>query len=277
MDLSERSHDGEATRHPWETARCGFFGRVLREAGALDASRSFLDVGAGDGFFAGELLARAPAGSSIVCYDIGYEPAVVADLERRHPSLRFVRSCPSEPFDVVTLLDVVEHVEDDLAFLGGIVDDALAPGGLALVSVPAWPTLFSDHDVALRHFRRYTPDGLRELIGRVGLDIEGQGGLFLSLTPVRAAEVAVQKGRGLLASLRGQERAPPPEPELSWRGGPWLTRAVDSALAVDNAATALAAKLGVPAPGLSTWALCRKPSQPGQRRQPSQPRRAGVQ
>ncbi len=55
------------------------------------------------------------------------------------------------------MLDVIEHVEDDVGFVRDVVDGSLAPGGWVLVSVPAYQSLFSSHDRALKHFRRYAP------------------------------------------------------------------------------------------------------------------------
>lgn len=57
-------------------------------------------------------------------------------------------------FDLVVLLDVLEHVEDDAAALRAL-RSRLRPGGWLLVTVPAFPALWSDHDERHQHFRRY--------------------------------------------------------------------------------------------------------------------------
>lgn len=68
----------------------------------------------------------------------------------------FPEQAPSgEEFDVITLLDVLEHIEHDTRALA-VARRLLAPKGLLLVTVPALPWLWSDHDVVLHHFRRYT-------------------------------------------------------------------------------------------------------------------------
>jgi 16S rRNA G1207 methylase RsmC len=71
MDLREMP-DAPFRRHPWEVARARFFAQVLSDAGWLDAPRAVLDVGAGDGFLARQLLERLPAGSRVVCFDSEY-------------------------------------------------------------------------------------------------------------------------------------------------------------------------------------------------------------
>ena len=56
------------------------------------------------------------------------------------------------------MLDVLEHIEDDAGALAA-ARDALAPGGRLLLTVPAMPCLWSRHDEANCHFRRYTRGG----------------------------------------------------------------------------------------------------------------------
>ncbi len=66
-------------------------------------------------------------------------------------------------FDVVTSCDVLEHVPDDSAALNETYR-ALRPGGVLVMTVPAHPYLWSEHDEALAHLRRYTR---REIIGKL--------------------------------------------------------------------------------------------------------------
>src|SRR5258708_25308481 len=64
--------------------------------------------------------------------------------------------------DYVTAVDVVEHTPDDQAVVKGF-HRLLKPGGVALVTVPASMALWSDWDVALHHFRRYSRPQLKAL------------------------------------------------------------------------------------------------------------------
>lgn len=65
-------------------------------------------------------------------------------------------------FDTILLADVLEHVEDDRGFLRGIAE-TMRPGATLLITVPAHRWLWSEHDVALGHFRRYRSRELRDL------------------------------------------------------------------------------------------------------------------
>jgi trans-aconitate methyltransferase len=252
MDLSEVSGTNQR-RHPWEVARARFFRRVLQDAGVLAAPRAVLDVGAGDGYLARELLDGLPEGSQVACLDPNYSDNDLAAYTRlARPGLSFTREPPDRRFDLLLMLDVIEHVPDDRAFLGGLVAQCLAPGGLVLVSVPAWPMLFSAHDVALKHYRRYSPGACHELLEDEGLAIVRSGEVFHSLLLPRMLTVAREK---LMASVG---RTPAPPANLGdWKGGPLITAVLEKALALDNELTHALTRGGFEMPGLSVWALCR--------------------
>lgn len=84
------------------------------------------------------------------------------DIHSRADDLRSV-------YDVVLLFDVIEHIQDDVAFLKSAMHH-LRPGGHLIINVPADPQLFSAYDIAAGHVRRYTVNGLRELSHAVGLE-----------------------------------------------------------------------------------------------------------
>jgi SAM-dependent methyltransferase len=69
------------------------------------------------------------------------------------------------PADFIVMHDVLEHIEDDAAAVQ-VVHSLLAPGAVAVVSVPAYQWLFGHHDVQLGHYRRYTRSAVRELFRR---------------------------------------------------------------------------------------------------------------
>jgi SAM-dependent methyltransferase len=252
VDLVEQADPSSAegataARHPWEVARYRFFADVLRRAGLLGGPASILDAGAGDGWFTRTLVESSPRVARAVCWDAHYTPE---HLARRDPRVSYRRERPAERFEVVLLLDVLEHVEDDLDFLRRTRDENLAPGGHLLISVPAWPALTTAHDDKLGHQRRYTPAAARALVAAVGLGIVRGGGLFHSLLGPRA-----------LATLRERLGAPDEAPpSLAWRRGPFVTAAVAWALRLDGTLSTWAADLGLDLPGLSWWALCRTSS-----------------
>ncbi|HEX8904864.1 MAG TPA: class I SAM-dependent methyltransferase, partial [Longimicrobiaceae bacterium] len=132
-----------------------------------------LEVGAGIGTFTEHLLARAP----------GARITVVEPAENNYPHLerRFSgdpRVTPRYGYldetvepgsaDSVVAVNVMEHVEDDGAFLRNAAR-ALSPGGHVCLFVPALPALFGSLDRAFDHFRRYTRPVLRGRLESAGL------------------------------------------------------------------------------------------------------------
>lgn len=247
MDLREEQEEG-AARHPWEVARFRFFAEVLRGAVRREGPLQVLDVGSGDSWFAKSLLPGLPAGSHIDCWDAEYTES---DLARVVPGLTRTAKRPSSRADVLLLLDVLEHVEDDSGFLRALVRDNTHPDSIVLVSVPAWSALFTAHDTQLAHFRRYSPASAAKLLSSCGLAIETRGGLFHSLLAPRGVSKLVEVARAAL----GLPAVTPGTP--AWHGGALQTKLVSAALAVDNRASHLSARYHLELPGLSWWALCK--------------------
>lgn len=74
-------------------------------------------------------------------------------------------------FDTVLCLDILNHVPDDRAAIPEIAR-VLAPGGRLILVVPAGPIMLGQRDQSLGHLRRYTKQGIRELLERNGLTVE---------------------------------------------------------------------------------------------------------
>ncbi len=251
MDLLEL-RGTSCARHPWEEMRARFFIRVLETARVPSRGDTVLDVGAGDGWFARELSARFPGLAGVVCWDSGYSREMLAAHPvAASPPIRFSRERPHQAFSMLLLLDVLEHVEDDAGFLASIVRGSLATGGHALVSVPAYPSLFGSYDDRLRHHRRYSPAEARSLVNRSGLQVVRSGGLFSSLLAVRAVQVACERLAG---------RATPLPDAGQWQARPAVTSLIRGVLSCDAGVCLAASRLGMAIPGLSWWALCRKTS-----------------
>lgn len=240
MDLRERSDD--QARHPWERARARYFGALVAEHTTGRRVRRLLDVGAGDDWLAREFLQALGPQAEVVGWDVHYTPE---DLAAPAPlGLRRTTTAPSGMFDVVTALDVLEHVDDEDAFLRDQVAARLGPGGIAVLSVPAYQALFGDHDRMLEHHRRYRPAALRAIVGR-HLRIIDQGSLFTSLLLPRLVQTGLQRaGRHPDATGVG-----------AWTGGPRLTALLERVLLTDAAVGRRLGRWGVPVPGLSTWVV----------------------
>ncbi|HXJ34679.1 MAG TPA: class I SAM-dependent methyltransferase [Candidatus Eisenbacteria bacterium] len=152
-----------------------------------------LDVGCGTGGVLASLPGRARAAgvdrslpALAHCRRRGLGAVAVAEGDR----LPFAAAS----FDVVLMLDVLEHFRDEGALLAGVAR-VLAPGGALLVSVPAYQALWSAHDEVMHHVRRYTSGRLRAALTAGGFAIDRL--TYTNLAPLAPALVV----RGLLPRL----------------------------------------------------------------------------
>ena len=97
--------------------------------------------------------------------------------------------------DVVLLLDVIEHLDDDLGALHGAAA-LLGTGGVLVLTVPAYPWLWSAHDAILGHRRRYVARGLRRLVERAGYRVERLTYFNTVLFPAIAGRRLYKRWRG---------------------------------------------------------------------------------
>jgi SAM-dependent methyltransferase len=152
-------------RHWWFRGRRRLLINLLRGvAGAGSKRLRILDYGCGTG---GNTSAYGSFGDVV-----GIEPdSTAVQLAHRRGGARYCRTTGTDlpfregSFDVVMASDVLEHIEHDGK---GILEIArvLRPGGSVILSVPAHGWLFSQHDTALQHFRRYSKRAVRDLLER---------------------------------------------------------------------------------------------------------------
>lgn len=166
-----------------ERSREFFWNRVRWEliqshlpAGPLE----LVDVGAGPGFL-GDYLAdnRPDARYSFVEPIAGLESGLIerfgASANRRETDYRGA--------GIITMLDVLEHIEDDRGFLAELAGKMEA-GAMVLMTVPAMPSLWSNWDVLLGHYRRYTKASLASAVEPSGFEIVERSYLFPELIPL---------------------------------------------------------------------------------------------
>ena len=199
MDLKELElAGGDAANHWYYRSKSDM---MLSHLSGL-ALDKVMDIGSGSGFFARQILMNT-ASREVTCVDPGYDADTMEQIGKK--ALRFVRSARDTDADLMVMMDVLEHIEDDVAFL----DDYAAmvrPGTHLFVTVPAFQFLWSGHDVFLDHFRRYTLGSLTHLVNGAGFDIVSSHYFFGAAFP-------------LAATLRLKDRLFPRDtPQSSMRG-----------------------------------------------------------
>ena len=180
MDLKEEDILGAGIGSHWYYRALA---AALRRAVAGLTPRRLLDVGAGSGFFSRHLLEATPAESAL-CVDIGY----AADRDDRVAGkpVRYRRDTGPTDCDLVLMMDVLEHVDDDRQLVRHYADK-VPSGAHFLVTVPAFEFLWSGHDVFLEHKRRYRLPAIETALQEAGLEIVRGSYYFGLVFPLAAA------------------------------------------------------------------------------------------
>lgn len=133
------------------------------------ATNRVLDIGCGTGIMLGELSAYG------VAHGVDCSPIAIEFCRKRGEKNLSVASGDNTgfgggTFDYITAFGVIEHLKDDRAFMKELFR-LLKPGGRALLSTSAYQFLWSEHDDANMHYRRYTSGRLRSLAAESGFSI----------------------------------------------------------------------------------------------------------
>lgn len=156
-------------KHWWFQSRKKIFSSLIKNFFDKDGNATSLDIGCGTGSNM-EFLSRYSRVFGVdmsteaikYCSSKGY-PLCQADLS--------ILPFKTDRFDLVTILDVVEHFDDDYAALKEI-ERITKPGGLVVISVPAFQFLWGEHDELAHHKRRYNAGQLGKVVEKAGFEIE---------------------------------------------------------------------------------------------------------
>jgi len=194
--------------HWWFVARRHIVLDAIARHGGLSPGDTVLDVGCGAGGTLAE-LARTYRAIGTDASPHAVEFARERGLREVH--LGYLETLPREgnQANAALLLDVIEHVDDDVALLRE-VRSRLAPGGKVFVTVPAYMWLWSAHDVVNHHKRRYDAGTLRRALGAAELVPERVTYFNTLLFPLALAQRLLSR-----KAAKGDAHAavvPPPAP-----------------------------------------------------------------
>ena len=193
--------------HWWFVGRRAVIDALLDRL-PLGANSEVLEAGCGTGgnLFMLERRGRVSAFEpSVVARDIATRkrenaPVVVdGELPDRLPF-------ESGSFDLVVALDVLEHIEQDQEALNSLVSMA-RPGGYVLVTVPAHPILWGEHDRRLHHIRRYRRRELKRICAATGCETRFITAFNTILSPIAVTLRLLERIAPI--SFGNQERMPP--------------------------------------------------------------------
>ncbi len=193
--------------HWWYTARRRILSAFIAREIAPPRSALILEIGCGTGhnvpmlrrFGEVDAVELDEAARAVASERLGVQ-VLAASL----PALEGVAE---GRYDLIALLDVIEHVEDDVASLASIAR-RLRPSGRILITVPAHPWMWSAHDRLNHHHRRYSRAALARLIDQSGLKIERLSYFNSLLFPLAVAA----RGLGKLTGKDDTDDKLPPRP-----------------------------------------------------------------
>lgn len=194
-------------RHWWFSARRRIL-HALIESLRLPGDAAILDAGCGSGGNLAMLAGFGPLQAMEVDPEARARAAALGLCPVHAGRLPDTVPFDDAGFDLVCLLDVLEHVADDQAALARLAR-LLRPGGRMLVTVPAYGWLWSAHDEAHQHHRRYTATQLRARAAAAGLQPLRLGYFNTLLLPM----IALARLSARLAGRQGgSDAAMPPRP-----------------------------------------------------------------
>lgn len=262
MDISEIRQYGllPEERHPWELARLEVvFCLICKEfRKPQEIPLTILDIGCGDTFIIEELSRRLPL-SKIVAVDAAFNDELLSLFNKQHKDkqIELYKSLNNIEFhkvkvDIVLLLDVLEHIENDTEFLDELLgNDYIGPDTQFLITVPAFQCLYSAHDVFLKHYRRYSNRTLKKCLIRSGLEIRRLGYFFFSLLFPRMLQVVLQKFSKtcIVESEKGIG---------AWNPHRVIDSCIIKLLIADFKIADVIQRFGIKLVGLSNYSICKK-------------------
>jgi hypothetical protein len=255
MDVSELKRlnlSAAVNRHPWELARGKIVQTLLKKQSA--SYNTIIDFGSGDIYLLHKLELQKMA-KEYYAIDNAYSEFLIQTLKTRYPDSRISLHGTindiegiSANADCVLFLDVIEHCENDKELLHSVVSKKPPVGkkALVLVTVPAYQSLFSEHDKLLHHYRRYSLRQLKNTCREAGLTVSGNGYFFFSLLLLRIFRLFLEK----------INLSRPAKSIDNWKGGKVLSKFLSFFLWLDFKFCYLLNRAGIKLPGLSCYCIC---------------------
>ena len=193
-DLTDLHESAAGDSHPLDLA--SRYDAIMQVSRALPSGLGvIMEVGCSSGFFITSLVNNFPK-SVIIGVDVVKEPLYrLALVTPGVPLIRFdFLQCPLPDacIDILVMLNVLEHISDDIMALEKAFK-LLKPGGSLIIEVPACQYLYNSYDAQLHHFRRYSASELQRKLEAVGFIVVRRSHLGFLLFPAFALVKLIHK------------------------------------------------------------------------------------
>ena len=193
-DLTSLHEEVAGDSHPIDCA--SRYDAILQIKKAISVeSPVIMEIGCSSGFLLQEIVSSFP-GAITIGADVVKAP--LYRLAEKIPGIPLIRfdllqcTLPDQIIDVLVMINVLEHIEDDVSALKNAFN-LLKPGGSLVIEVPAAPYLYDSYDKELCHFRRYSAAGLQEKMLRAGFEIYRKSHIGFMLFPAFAVSKILNK------------------------------------------------------------------------------------
>lgn len=190
-------------KHWWWRARTQLVVDLLRRLEPKEGWKSILDIGCGDGLFFpelskfGDIEGIEPSAELVNPYNVYRNRIQICPFDENFR--------PGKQYSLILMLDVLEHLEDAVGSLR-LVLRLLQPKGTFIATVPAFMSLWTNHDVLNHHLTRYTKTSFRRVAKEAGLHIQEERYLYYWTCPVK---LAIALGERLLRTEPKPAQTPP--------------------------------------------------------------------
>lgn len=260
VEVEKRKENTITARHPWELARFEVIDSLLQKTIKNETDYTVLDIGCGDIFFISGLSERYPK-ATFYAIDIAFTDTMIEKYKKLaegkniflFKTLDEATAQLKKAADLVLLLDVVEHIEDDKGFLTMLHNNkSITEQTRIMITVPAYQSLFCSHDHFLGHYRRYTNSTLLKTITSCGFEKVKLGYFFSSLIPPRILQVWKEKISK--PDLNNETTG-----LVEWKKGKGTTNFIKGVLVFDHHMTHFIKQITtLSLPGLSNYIICKK-------------------
>lgn len=252
MDISEFNRlDNQVKyqRHPWETSRKNVLKHFLKNTDIKFPIKRIVDIGSGDAFVLHSLL-KDNLATEYFAIDTAYTPTIIKQLKQNNSNSSVVYLNNLEEYyskygstenTLFLCMDVLEHTEDEKIILDYLTNES---NNYFFFAVPAFQNLFSNHDVLLGHYRRYSLEELKKLLEKNNFKIINKGYYFFTLLVLRWVE-----------KIKKKEQK---ESIDNWEGSAQKTNLINFVLQTDFKIVMFLKKFNLHVKGLSCYCLCIK-------------------